>query len=637
VVEGSSELIDRGGLHGASFRAARACRPGAHRRVLRALSLLAVGGLSLVSASTAHANTDFTWNGAANEAIPTWSSAGNWESDSAPAPGETIEALSFPALPGSLPCTFPGPESGCGRGTKNNVSGLSAGSLSIDDGEDYSVIGEPITLGSGGLSAAPTTATSKFTASAIGLPITLGSSQTWHIAGAGGIEHVLENDLGLEGNLTGSASALTVDMSDGPALFLENETDVGPVEIDGADTSVAGVLNGTTELYGELNFADEHQVHLSNIFFVGIGAIGPLTTHAVEVAIGTGGYPAEGLEARSVELDSASSVAFAITETGTTAWKDYSQMVSGGAIALGGATIEVVVRPPEPGNACPTLTPGDTYTFVSTPAALSGAFANAPEHGSEISIRFAKACAQKSQTMRIAYHESGGNETVTGTVEAATKEAQETQESTERQRTKEAEAKAAEERIKAAQKAEEAALAKKNGETGAASAAAAARQHEEEAADKKHAEEATKHKEEEEAKERREVEAALDAEEATPNPAGVSLAGSTVAVQGTGEATAKLTCTGHDTCSGKLTLTVRGVAKASRKPKVIGTARFSVRAGQTAAVELALNATGKTLLAAGHGRLRVRIAILDSSLAPPRTHSDAVELVLQKTHGKTKR
>jgi hypothetical protein len=613
--------MDRERFRGARVRPVGAHRPDAYRRAVRALSLLAVGGLSLVSASTAHANTNFTWNGAANEAVPTWSSAGNWESNSAPTPGETLGALNFPALPGSLPCTFAGPESGCGRGTKNNVSGLSAESLSIDDGEDYSVIGDSITLGSGGLSAAPTAATSKFTVSAFGLPITLGASQTWHIAGAGGIEHVLENNLALDGNLTGSASALTVDLSEGPALFLENETEVGPVEINGSDTTAAGVLNGTTELFGEINFADENPVSLSHILFIGDGAVGPLRTHAAELAVGAGGYPAEGIEARSVQLDPTSSAAFAITGTGTTAWEDYSQLLSRGAIELGSATVEVVVRPPEAGKACPTLSPGETYTFVSTPAALSGAFANAPEDGPEIPIRFAKACAQKSQTIRIAYHESGSAETVTGTVEAATEEAQE---ATERQRAGAAEAKAAEERATATQKAEEAALASKAEAVAAASAAAATKKHEEEAAAaaaKKHGEEA----------------AAPRAKETAPDTAGVALAGSTLAVRGAGEAAVKLTCSGRGTCSGKLTLTGKGIAKTSRKLKIIGTATFSVRAGQTAAVKLALNATGKALLAAAHGRLRATITILDSSPTPSRTHSDAVELVLQKTRGKTKR
>ena len=52
--------------------------------------------------------------------------------------------------------------------------------------------------------------------------------------------HLLENDLYVGGNLTGSGSELTVDMSEGPALFLENETEVGPVAIDGANTGTGG-------------------------------------------------------------------------------------------------------------------------------------------------------------------------------------------------------------------------------------------------------------------------------------------------------------------------------------------------------------------------------------------------------------
>ena len=119
--------------------------------------------------------------------------------------------------------------------------------MSIDDGEDYSIRGEPITLGSGGLAASPAAVTSEFTIAELELPIVLGAAQTWSVGGEGA-GHRFENDLYVGGNVTGSGSALTVDMSGGPALFLENETEVGPVTINGANTTQAGVFNGAVEL-----------------------------------------------------------------------------------------------------------------------------------------------------------------------------------------------------------------------------------------------------------------------------------------------------------------------------------------------------------------------------------------------------
>ncbi len=123
-----------------------------HGRVVRLLCLLAIVGLSLVLAPVANASTNFTWSGKANEGVPKWSTEANWESNTAPKASETIGALSFPPLAGKgLSCTYPGPEGGCGYGSKNDVSGLSAESMSIDDGEDYSIRGNRLLLAAGGL------------------------------------------------------------------------------------------------------------------------------------------------------------------------------------------------------------------------------------------------------------------------------------------------------------------------------------------------------------------------------------------------------------------------------------------------------------------------------------------------------
>ena len=164
---------------------------------------------------------------------------------------------------------------------------------------------------------------------------------------------------------------------------------------------------------------------VGHILMFAAGAVGPLTTDHAELSVGSGVKPAGSLEAPSVKLDSASHLGFEISGAGATPRQDYSQLLSTGSVDLEGASFEVVLHPPEEGKPCPSLVPGTTYTFISTTGQLSGAFANAPEHGAEVPIRIGQGCAQSSHKLRIGYHTTGATETVTGTVDAELKEAQE--------------------------------------------------------------------------------------------------------------------------------------------------------------------------------------------------------------------
>jgi hypothetical protein len=104
-------------------------------------------------------------------------------------------------------------------------------------------------------------------------------------------------------------------------------------------------------------------------------------------------------------------------------------------------------------------------------------------------------------------------------------------------------------------------------------------------------------------------------------------------VQATQEAAAKLTCTSTDTCRGKLTLTAKSPTRknagkeASSAVTTIGSARFSISAGKTAVVKLTLNAIGRALLKADHGRLSTNLTILESSPASSQTQTVTVQLV----------
>jgi hypothetical protein len=132
-------------------------------------------------------------------------------------------------------------------------------------------------------------------------------------------------------------------------------------------------------------------------------------------------------------------------------------------------------------------------------------------------------------------------------------------------------------------------------------------------------------------------------EEAAAKATGsVSLDGTSVTVQGNGTALVNLNCLGIASCHGKLTLTVRTKAKRSKrhgrsKTMTIGTATFSIPPGKTATVMLELDAAGHALLGDDRGRMSATLTVLKSASAPSQTHSDGVQLVEQKAHGKTKK
>jgi virginiamycin B lyase len=451
-----------------------------------------------------------TWSGespGSTMSLASWSLGGNWEGDVPPTAVEGITALTFPRLTNPS-CTAATPTDACYL-SFNDVSGFSAESISIDDGDDYELFGEEIKLGSGGLTASPANGSGGPAGDTLELPISLTAKQTWSIAGRSG-GALGENGIALEGDLTGSANALTFEISNEAVAFLANDTEVGPVAIDGANANKPGILNGFVELLGaDLNSSDGNPVSLNHIFLIGSGALGPLSTNEAELIV------EERIQTPSATFDEDSDVGFEIDSSGSTPGTDYSQLTSTGAVALGGSKLLVhVPQPPkkkesEPEPPCPSLIPGQKYTLLSTTGTLSGAFGNAPE-GTEIAISFAKTCSQTSEKMRIVYSRSGGTETVTGTVEAAAKEKQEEEEAAAKKKHEEeaASTKKHEEEIKN----EEATRklieehSKKVGEEAAGAEASANKHLEEEAtaAAKKHAEEAaaasalaTKHQEEE--------------------------------------------------------------------------------------------------------------------------------------------
>ena len=125
-------------------------------------------------------------------------------------------------------------------------------------------------------------------------------------------------------------------------------------------------------------------------------------------------------------------------------------------------------------------------------------------------------------------------------------------------------------------------------------------------------------------------------------PAEISLARTSITVQSDSMTLVKLNCTGSESCAGKLILSVKTTSKTKDKKKIsgtitIGTAMFSIAAGKTATVKLKLDAVGRDLLDMDHGRLTARLEILEHEPDVKHTQTATVHLILQKSHGKTKK
>jgi hypothetical protein len=146
--------------------------------------------------------------------------------------------------------------------------------------------------------------------------------------------------------------------------------------------------------------------------------------------------------------------------------------------------------------------------------------------------------------------------------------------------------------------------------------AAAKKQQEEAAAEKKLEEEASAKKKEEE----------------TAATGTVVLDSLTIEAQSGRAAAVKLTCADVATCAGKLELsatTDKGKTRRARTAS-IGTASFSIAAGEESMIKLTLDRIGRALVSAAHGHLNANLTILRTAPLPSETQTQRVILEQQK-------
>lgn len=334
----------------------------------------------LLAPAPAFALTNYTWTGATVNSGPTssnWSNTTNWNSGS---PSGSVGTLTFPALT-NAECTAQTPTEVCYQ-SNNDVSGISADGLSIDDGVGYRISGSnAVTLGASGLTAAPS-ANDNGRPASIGFPITLGANQTWSLTGG-----TQNQQLAVNGNVTGSGKTLAVSFSGQTFLGFTADVEVGAVSVTGNQ----GVLVvGSPGTQGKLNATDGSSLSLSGGagLFAPDAAVGPLSMSGGQIQIGETGSPSILSTNGNASLDGTSGLSLFVSSAGTTAGTDFSQLSVTGNVDLTGATLSINGGTfPQGGGAeqCASLNHGDVLDIVTATGTRTGTFSNAAE-GSTITL-----------------------------------------------------------------------------------------------------------------------------------------------------------------------------------------------------------------------------------------------------------
>jgi hypothetical protein len=353
------------------------------------LLALSIAASVLMPATASAAN--FTWSGGAAVTPGDWSNAANWSGGTAPSSGVSIGTV-----------TFPNPSS-----SHNDLTGVSAEHLAVDNGSGFGLSGNALTLGSGGLSFAASQHPPIFSTN-ITAPLALSASQTWNVSAPAPPSELNppEDLISFQGQLTGASSDLTINLNTLAQVALGSffefagpDDEIGNVTVNGSDTVIPAtnsegepielVYKSFLFLPVGLNGSDGKSLTVKGISLSSSGPLGPLNAVSSGVGLtGSGIGPVTSTSsqidisghAAGLSLDSGSSLGFLIDAEGSTPGTDYDQLSSSGAIVLGGAALRLSSFQGA-GNKCPAPPIGQVYTLLSTTGSLTGGFSNVANGG----------------------------------------------------------------------------------------------------------------------------------------------------------------------------------------------------------------------------------------------------------------
>jgi hypothetical protein len=424
-----------------------------HRALVFLLSVVVV---LLVLPAVAGATTSFTWSG---EGAPgsDWSNSANWGSS---APSGKTGTLTFPVLT-SAGCTAE-PRTDTCYDSNNDIPGLEVNELAIDDGAEYFLNGDAITLGAGGIDAFTSHQDNGLASATIAnIPISLGASQTWSVTGSSGFQSLDLDHVSTTGN---SSDKLTINFVEFGFLSVNGDSSIeaGELTLQGAGQMY---LNGG-EHFGTpaANTSSGNAVNIDSgtLLTAADATAGPLNVSGGTLEVGQPGNPGSLAVTGNVVFDSAATYRSDLNKAGTTAGTDFSQLTSTGNVSLSGAALSLEDGFTNEGEGCHELTPGDVDTLISTTGSISGTFNGVPN---EATISLTCGAVGVAPTARIHYaaHEVTATVETSGSSKAVSKE-QEEAAAKKKAKEEAAAKKKGEEEAAAKKKAEEEATAKKKAE-----------------------------------------------------------------------------------------------------------------------------------------------------------------------------
>ncbi len=355
-------------------------RAGSGSVGLRACVSVAVAALGVLAWANPALATDFAWSGAAK--TPSWSEGTNWAGGIAP--GGPVGVLSFPVVGGSG-CAASPTASTCYQSM--NDSSVTVSGINVDDGVGYTISGNAILLGAGGLTAAPAPGDPVPTdgrqpSLTMDAPLDLEAPQTWAIGGGPTDPLIL-----IGGAVTGPASApLAIEMRQ-PSNLAFADAELGTISVTGDGNPQDGDLQlgffdkAGAVVAGSLNATSANAVGFAGGagLFALDGTIGPLSMASGIVQIGEPDHAGMLTVNGSVSIDPQSELLAYVSQPGTIPGTDFSELSATGNVNLAGAVLLLGDGETPGSTACEQLRPNDKVVLVRTAGTLTGAFAGVPD------------------------------------------------------------------------------------------------------------------------------------------------------------------------------------------------------------------------------------------------------------------